>query len=137
MPKILTLFLLFGLLLSSLIGCQKVGNITSVNLDPGSSVSYTQEEIKAAMNTVTAYFQQNFSGCTLTKLWYAENQVLAAEAEWASQYRAEQAIVLLSDFTTDAQGGDGSLNPNQTYTNWQWILVRNNGENWQLKDWGY
>ena len=35
------------------------------------------------------------------------------------------------------KGGDGSLNPNDTYTGWQWILARNKGGKWKHKDHGY
>ena len=33
-------------------------------------------------------------------------------------------------------GGDGSLNPNSTYRNYQWILTRSSGR-WELQTWGY
>jgi hypothetical protein len=51
---------------------------------------------------------------------------------------SENVIVLFSDFSVDASGGDGSFNPNETYTNWSWILIRDrpNG-NWRVDDWGY
>ena len=44
---------------------------------------------------------------------------------------------MLSNFTVDGSGGDGSLNPNSTYKNWNWILVRGGSGDWTLKDWGY
>lgn len=34
-------------------------------------------------------------------------------------------------------GGDVSLNPNSTYTRWEWILVRSNGGSWRHVDHGY
>ncbi|MGN0339060.1 MAG: hypothetical protein ACI4D0_01045 [Lachnospira sp.] len=36
-----------------------------------------------------------------------------------------------------AWGGDGSSNPNSTYSDWKWILVRTNGGHWQHVDHGY
>ena len=38
-----------------------------------------------------------------------------------------------STFDTNASGGDGSLEPNTTYDNFQWILVRDNGKTWEVK----
>ncbi|MBQ8930193.1 MAG: hypothetical protein IJ052_07330 [Oscillospiraceae bacterium] len=50
----------------------------------------------------------------------------------------KELIVVLSTFETDSKGGTGSLNPNETYTDWQWRLVRTeNMKSWELVDWGY
>lgn len=46
----------------------------------------------------------------------------------------KKAIVILSSFDVDLSGGDGSFNPNSTYDNWNWILVRND---WEQVDHGY
>ena len=43
----------------------------------------------------------------------------------------------VSSFDVDSSGGDGSLNPNSTYNDWKWILVRTNGGQWQHVDHGY
>ena len=47
------------------------------------------------------------------------------------------SIVLYSPFDMDASGGDGSLEPNTTYDDFQWILVRDNGGTWEVKTYGY
>jgi len=57
--------------------------------------------------------------------------------EWAEECEADEAIVLYSSFDTDASGGDGSLEPNTTYDDFQWILVRDNGGTWEVKTYGY
>lgn len=54
-----------------------------------------------------------------------------------NKYGADEVIILESSFETDGKGGDGSLNPNDTYTGWQWILARDNNGKWQHKDHGY
>ncbi len=100
-----------------------------------SSEIYAEKEISAAMNEVCKYFTKEFSGCRLLKLSYSDTSVPAAK-EWAKNYEKEEAIVLFSDFYVFAEG-DGSLQKGETYANWKWILVRNKGENWQLKTWGY
>lgn len=101
------------------------------------SDDYTEAEITAAMDIVQGHFADTFEGCTLTDLWYDEDEVGDMEAGWAEQYDADQAIVLLSNFETDQRGGDGSLNPNDIYSNWQWILVRTDGGTWSLQTMGY
>ena len=37
----------------------------------------------------------------------------------------------------DGSGGDGSLNPNSTYKDWIWLLVRNKQGEWKHVDHGY
>jgi len=98
---------------------------------------YSEKDIRAAMHTAVRYFEKEFDGCTLLSIYYDESKVKDAEPEWAAQYDADEAIVLLSSFHVDGSGGDGSLNANSDYDNWEWILVRSNGGKWQLKTWGY
>lgn len=133
MKKLICLFLSLCLLLT---GCGG-GNASQVQLITGESALFTEGEIEAAMEVAMNYFRKEFDGCTMTKIEYIESKSQPAALEWAQQYGAEEAIVLYSSFDVDASGGDGSLNPNSTYTNWQWILTRDEGENWVLRTWGY
>lgn len=60
------------------------------------------------------------------------------EIERYHKEKNQELIVLLSTFDTDENGGDGSFNPNDTYTNWQWHLVRTADEkSWEIIGWGY
>lgn len=83
------------------------------------------------------YFSSEFDGCTLTKLYYSGDTYADEFNKWAEQYDADEAIVLLSSFDVDSSGGDGSLNPDSTYDDWQWILIRNDGGYWVHADHGY
>lgn len=131
-----TIFAVFMLLALCMTGCG--GNVKNVNRVVGASAFYTEEEIGRAMDIAISYFKKNFTGCTMTEIRYDE-AIIAREMEAdAAQYGAEEAIVLLSDYETNEKGGDGSsMNPNRTYSNWKWILVRSGGGDWELKTWGY
>ncbi|MBE6922371.1 MAG: hypothetical protein E7465_04215 [Ruminococcaceae bacterium] len=113
------------------------GNASEVQVITGESALFTEAEIEDAMETAMNYFRKEFDGCTMTKIEYIESKSEPAAREWAQQYGADEAIVLYSVFDVDASGGDGSLNPNSTYSNWQWVLTRNQGEDWVLRTWGY
>ena len=116
----------------------KGGDISHVNRTIPQSEIYSEQDIADAMDIVEKTFKSNFDGCTLTDLWYDEDKSASSSDEWAAQYHADEAIVLLSNFNVDSSGGDGSLNPNSTYTNWYWILVRDQGsDTWKLGTWGY
>ena len=128
----ITLCLLLALMLAA---CG--GDVRQAELAVGPSELYTDAEIGDAMDVVLDHFRKEFDGCTLTWLGYDEAKVLAAQREWAAQYDADQAIVLLSDFEVDSFGGDGSLNPGGTYLNWQWILTRSGNGKWVLRTWGF
>ena len=73
----------------------------------------------------------------LTKLSYPGDTYADEFDEWAEQYDADEAIVILSSFDVDSSGGDGSLNPDSTYDDWKWILIRNDSGNWEHVDHGY
>ena len=83
------------------------------------------------------YFRTHFDDCTLLTIAYAGDDSAQEAQEWAAQYEADEAIVLVSSFAVGPTGGDGSLNPNFVYENWQWILVRSNGGAWRHADHGY
>jgi hypothetical protein len=113
------------------------GDVSSVKRTVTTSEVYSQQDINGAMDIVVNYFKKNFKGCTLTNLWYEESVSVPVSEDWAKQYNADECIILFSSFDVDSSGGDGSLNPNDTYSNWQWILVRDKSSTWELKDWGY
>lgn len=117
-------------LLVLLAGCGKVSN---VNETIGPSQLYSESEIQSAMNKVKQQFAAGFDGCILLELWYDEEVSLREADEWAEQYGAKEAIVLLSDFYVTK---NPTFSTNSTMKNWSWILVRNNG-GWELKTSGY
>ena len=133
MKKLICLVCLFALLLT---GCRG-GDVSQVQMVTGQSEIFTQQEIEDAMEAAMNYFRKEFDGCTMSKIEYNEEKSAGTAAEWARQYGAEEGIVLYSSFDVDASGGDGSLNPNSTYTKWQWVLTRDTGGEWVLRTWGY
>jgi hypothetical protein len=135
MKKKLLAVLLCGLMVTTLCACG--GNVKNVKVIKSESSIYTEEDIESAIDTVIRYFKINFSGCTLTEITYVGDESVQEFNEWAEEYGADEAIVLISSFDVDSSGGDGSLSPNSTYTCWQWILVRDNGGQWRHADHGY
>ena len=109
-----------------LFGCSR-GDTGSVRRIIGDSEVHSDLEIEKAMKTVMVQFQKNFSGCTL----------LALEYDDAVQNEDEDSIVLLSSFYVDETGGDGSLNSDYTYQNYQWVLTRSWWGGWKIVDTGY
>lgn len=116
------------------------GNVSNVNRVVGYSALYDDNLINEAYNVIEKKFAEDFGGCTLTELRYdAEVENLFADEimRYATEENQE-LIIILSTFDTDEKGGDGSLNPNQTYTNWQWHLVRTaDMKSWEIVTWGY
>lgn len=134
--ELLILFILSALLLS-LAFCQHSGKTDHVAIDLGVSDQFSSVEIEEAVNCVIQEFK-DFDGCTLTALWYDETKS-NTEVE-KSSFGANKAdvIVLYSNFTVDASGGEGNLDPSTTYTDFGWILIRDRvtGE-WVVKTYGY
>ena len=134
MKKIVCI-ILCSLLVFSLSACG--GDISRVNTHNVNSEIYSQEDINAAIDTIKKEFMMNWGGCTLTEIYYAGDDSSKDHQDWADRNNADEVIVLLSSFDVDSSGGDGSLNPNSTYTDWSWILVSTNGGKWQHVDHGY
>lgn len=132
MKKLFPALLAFCLILTA---CG--GNIRSTERIYAASMYHTADEIESAMDIALNYFAKEFDGCTMTSIRYEASRNGLAASEWAAEYGDTQGIVLISDFTVGPSGGDGSLNPNDTYYNWQWILTRSGDGKWILRTWGY
>lgn len=113
------------------------GNTKNVKITDYSSEIYSDAEIDSAIDVAIDYFEKYFDGCTLTEITYLGDDELDDFQEFAERNNADDVIVLISDFEVDASGGDGSLEPNSTYTDWNWILVRTDGGQWEHVDHGY
>ena len=113
------------------------GNVWNVSVPEYTSEVYSDREINAAIRTIKWYFKLHFNDCILTEITYAGDEKSEHEAEFAQRNNADEVIVLVSSFDVGASGGDGSLNPNSTYTGWSWILVRDEGGSWRHVSHGY
>ena len=116
--RIITIILVISTVVLS--GCAK-GNIRGAVRNVPQSYIYTPKEIHDAMDVAMKHFKDHFSGCTLREISYDEEISNRESPDWAAQYGAEEAIVLVSSF----------------YTGWKWILTRSNGGAWTLQTWGY
>lgn len=101
------------------------------------SAKYSQEDIDSAIDTIKQEFDRNWPGCTLKEIYYAGDEVNAEYQDWADRNDADEVIVLLSSFYVDSSGQMPALNTDYTYENWNWILVRDSGGQWQHVDHGY
>lgn len=135
--KRIVCFLLCIIVAIELSACGGGGNKNKVERVDVESEKYTSDDIGSAIETITKEFDKNWKGCTLTKIYYAGDEKSSEYQDWADRNNADEVIVLLSSFDVDSSGGDGSLNPNSTYDDWNWILVRNSGEDWKHVDHGY
>ena len=116
------------------------GNVSNVNRVVGYSALYGENSINEAFDVIEKKFAKDFEGCTLTELRYDEDveNRFAEEIEKYHKENNQELIVVLSTFETDEKGGDGGFNPNDTYTNWQWHLVKTaDKKSWEIINWGY
>lgn len=129
-------FLVMLVISLCLSGCAR-GDVSKVRVNGQLSNIYTDWEISRAVDVAVRYFEKEFDGCTLLEIGYVGDQDGKAFIERANQYGVDEVIILVSSFAVGPEGGDGSLNPNDTYRNWKWILGRTNGGQWRHLDHGY
>ena len=103
------------------------GNVRHVRITETTSAVYSDADVRSAIDVAARYFQRESDGCTLTEITYIGDDQNDGWQEFAERHHADDVTVLVSSFDVDNSGGDGSLNPNSTYRNWKWILVRSNG----------
>jgi len=130
-------------LLLGMAACGNAGRTNNVRVLGGKSTKFNAAEIEAAQDCVLKKFK-DFEGCDLEKLWYDEESSDVHIESYLSTGRGsengvnkENVIILLSNFRVDSTGG-GGFNPNSTYTDWNWILIRDDKSGaWRVDDWGY
>lgn len=135
MKKIFSVFLCLVFAFSL---CACGGNVENVKIKDVKSEIYSDDDIKSAINVIIEEFDKDWDGCTLKEIGYAGDAKAKGDQEYyAKVYNVDEAIILISTFDVDSSGGDGSLEPNDTYTDWNWILTRNNGGEWKHADHGF
>lgn len=110
------------------------GDTSNVEVRQVNSSLYSQDDIDAAIDVVKSDFMNDWWGCELTLIYYAGDERCKLE----STERGVETMVLFSDFKTGKYLGDeSSLNTNDTYKNWSWILVRSEDGTWKHISHGY
>jgi beta-lactamase regulating signal transducer with metallopeptidase domain len=110
---------------------------------PEPAYAYAQEEIDAATDAVYAFFNSKFTGCTLNSLSYDASRAYEAAESYiedgnGSGRTINNVIVIFASFTTAADGTQIGLNPNSSYDDYIFILIRDGaGSPWTVDDWGY
>lgn len=141
--KRLVKYLSIILVALSLVGCSKNNESTNITIDIGESTKFSEKEINNAIDCLKTNF--DFEACTLTKIYYDEKKSDTAVEDYlkfgkgsVSKVRPENVIVLLSNFDVDDSGDNPVLEPGETYTDYNWILIRDNkSSNWKIDDWGF
>ncbi|MDU2121760.1 MAG: DUF4829 domain-containing protein [Clostridium celatum] len=126
-----------------LVACNK-GNISNeISIEISESTKFSKEEIESAIQCVKSNF--SFPAATLTKIWYDEEEsnylvdgYLENGRGLTNGVKAENIIILLSNFDVDGSGDNPVLNPNTTYSDYQWVLIRDSKNNdWKIDSFGY
>ena len=141
--KKIVIYLSMILMIFSLVGCNQNNKPTNIKLDIGESTKFSKEEIDNAVDCLKRSF--DFEACTLTKIYYNEEISNTAVEDYlqfgngsVNKVKAENVIVLLSDFDVDNSGDNPVLNPGETYTNYNWILIRDDkNSDWKVDDCGF
>lgn len=135
MKKLIKVCLLFAMILT-ISGCDS--KTEDVIIADFNSNLYTQADYLSAVETVKTNFSKTVDGSkrTLREISYAGDEKTLAEQEYILSYGDyDEGIVLATTF--DVGKSAGSLEPNSTYTGWQWFLGRKNGESWKIVMQGY
>lgn len=130
-------------LVTSLVACKKNIQKDNVITSAGKSTKFDEKEVNEAIATVKNEF--DFKGCTLKKVLYDQEKSDYATSVYlengkglVSGVKPENVIVLFTEFDVDSSGGDGSFEPDSTYDDWQFILIRDDmKDDWKIDDWGY
>ena len=125
MKKIIIMILTMSIVLS-FAGCGgKTSKMEIIEWTP--SETYTDEEIKDAIGVVCDDIR-HFKGVKLETITYAGDDVSEEYMDWATKYKCDQTLVLVSTVKTSAIASD--FEKNKTYEDFKWILIRKDGSNW-------
>ena len=132
MKKLISIMLLCAALLS-LTSC---GTLNFVDIEEFSSEIYTDRDITSAMEVVLEEFQGK-SDRILLSLSYIGDSEISDYRDWADRNNADEVIVFLTDYYISFFSDTPTQNAGSTYENWNFILVRTAGGEWEIVDQGY
>ena len=140
------LFISFALLSAFIIHQNRTplpaGNVDKVDVKPIVSVLYTEKDYDEAVECVKEYFPK-FENCELRTLRYCGDLVTTEETNfYPKEENGAEYIILMSDFYVNPEplfrSCQDAWNHDSMYTNWSWILCRENGTSeWTVCDCGY
>lgn len=133
MKKTVAILLLCAMLFS-LTSCGVAG---FANLAYAESEIYTNADIEAAMKVVKDHFRKDLFACVLLELTYQGDDSIESFEKYTEWDDADEVIVLYSDFYVSAISDVPGFNTHFTYEDFNWILTRDKGEEWQIADCGY
>jgi hypothetical protein len=154
MKKIVT-YLFVVLLVFSLVGCNQKStdkdiiteNEAKISNELITDIGYSDKFDKVEIENAIKIVKENFSfpASTLTKIYYDEEKsnffiksYLENGRGQKNKVKAEDIIVILTNFDVDDSGDNPVLNANSTYEDYNWILIReDNKSNWEIDDQGY
>ncbi len=128
------------LMLFSIVACNQ-DKINNASVVIGESNKFNEKEVKSAIKCAKEEFL-TYKGCTLKKIWYDEvtsNTYIETSSGHNSLngVKAENIIVLLSDFDVDSSGAAEGFEPNSTTSAWSWTLIRDSKSGkWRVVDRG-
>lgn len=143
MKKMLSVTLIL-ILLFTFAACTAEGNTKDATVTIGKSDSFTEKEIKAAVNAVKTKFKKDYGGCTLISITYDETESRRGAESYLNTgggkekgAKAEDVIYLVSDFKTGEKIEATGFETNAEYNGWTWTVVRNKNGKWSVADCGY
>ncbi len=119
-------------------GCS--GRVSDVHIDLGKSDIYTQDELKAAADTILNEIKTWDSVKTVYSISYCGDDVSTDQLAYCnslSDKQYTQCVVFESSFMTAGSAESGGFNPNDRYDGWLWYLAGTDGGQWELLTWGY
>lgn len=127
-------FFQFFIILIIVLGLSGCGITFLARKNVGDSKIFSKEDIEEAMDIVCEEIKKS-EGYVLLELKYEEDFCKKQMEYYTERYGIDEAIVLRSKFFVSKET-EGALEKGEI-AKWSWILTRNIGEEWELKDAGY
>lgn len=133
MKKHICLLLSFFIIIA-LTGCSQGNRTEKTVIDYGESESYSQEDREKAVELIKNEIGNWESVSKLYNIRYAGDDTSNEEKGYNGY---SEVMVFLSDFKSARGANAGGFIENSKYTDWTWILGKNDNGQWELLTWGY
>lgn len=118
-----------------------VADLGEIEVDLGTSELYTEEERTAAINVIMDEFK-NWEGCVMHKISFTDDQKCKDNLDYVNEFadgdKYVDSIVFLSSFHSPVEEIEGTAwEFDHEYEDYNWILGRKAGGDWELVQYGY
>ncbi len=112
-------------------GGSRIAGVTTnvvISYDPATTHPFSQTDLDAAAASIVKFFQENYTGCEMVRLWYDEARSDEMLLSFSDTVISPNFIVFLCEFNVVTGSYEMGFEPGRIYDGWLMIAKRKDSQ---------